>query len=125
MLRKFTYLFGALFTFVGTAGFLPNGHEILGVKSDHVTAFHNLIHLSTGLSAFYCAYKKPVLIETYFTYFAPFYFLLGILGFVFNGNIFNLVIVEAADNSLHMAIAILSFIVGVIIPKFVSKKRNY
>jgi Domain of unknown function (DUF4383) len=121
MLRKFTYLFGVAFTLVGIAGFLPNGHEILGVKAHHITVFHNLVHLSTGLTALYFAYKKPTLLTTYFTVFSPFYFSLGILGFIFNGNIFNLILVEAADNLLHMAVAMIGFIAGVLMPKFMPK----
>jgi Domain of unknown function (DUF4383) len=124
MLRKFTYLFSLAFTLVGLAGFLPNGHAIIGVEPHQITAFHNLIHLSTGLSAFYFVSQKPGLLNTYFTVFAPFYFALGVLGFVFNGNMLNLVIVEPIDNILHMAIAALCFIVGAVIPQFVSEKRN-
>jgi Domain of unknown function (DUF4383) len=124
MLKKFTYLFSLAFTLVGIAGFLPNGHAIIGVQAHQITAFHNLIHLSTGLSAFYFISQKPSLINTYFTVFAPFYFALGVLGFVFNGNIFNLVIVEPIDNLLHMVIATLCFIVGAVIPRFVRKKGN-
>jgi hypothetical protein len=122
MLKKFTYLFGVAFTFVGLAGFLPNGHAIIGVKSHQITAFHNVIHLSTGLSAFYFAYQKPGLIRTYLTVFAPFYFALGVLGFIFNGNIFNLVIVEPIDNFLHMMIATLCFVVGLVIPNLMREK---
>lgn len=118
MLRKFTYLFGVAFTFVGIAGFLPNGHEIIGVKAHHITAFHNLVHLGTGLSSLYFAYKKPAFLTDYFMVFSPFYFSLGILGFIFKGNIFNLILVEDADNILHMAVAIIGFIAGVLMPKF-------
>jgi Domain of unknown function (DUF4383) len=125
MLKKFTYLFGLAFTFVGIAGFLPDGNAIIGVKSHQITAFHNLIHLSTGLSAFYFAHQKPRLINTFFTVFAPFYFALGVLGFIFNGNILNLVIVEPIDNILHIAIAVLCFVIGTIIPNFISKKRIF
>jgi Domain of unknown function (DUF4383) len=125
MLKKFTYFFGLAFTFIGIAGFLPNGHAIIGVKLHQITAFHNLIHLSTGLSAFYYAYQKPELIKTYFTIFAPFYFALGVFGFIFNGNIFNLVIVEPIDNILHIVIAILCFFVNTIIPNLISKKRTF
>jgi Domain of unknown function (DUF4383) len=125
MLKKFTYLCGLAFTFVGIAGFLPNGHEIIGVKPHQITAFHNLIHLSSGLSAFYFAYQKPGLINTFFTVFAPFYFALGVLGFIFNGNIFNLVIVESIDNIFHMAIGALCFVVGTIVPRFFGKNIKY
>jgi Domain of unknown function (DUF4383) len=124
MLRTFTYLFGLAFTLVGVAGFLPNGHEILGVKAHQITLFHNFVHLSTGLSALYFAYQKPALITAYFTVFSPFYFSLGILGFLFGGNIFNLILVEPVDNLLHMAVAALGFVVGVILPRLLSKRKN-
>lgn len=123
MLKKFTYLLGLVFTLVGAAGFLPNGHEVLGVKAHQITIPHNLLHLSTGLGAIYFAYKKPWLIEKFFTSFGCCYFVVGILGVVLNGNIFNLIIVEPIDNSLHIVIAVLCFVVGFVIPRFFHKNR--
>lgn len=127
MLKKFTYLSGLILVLVGSVGFLPNGHEILGVQPHQITVFHNFIHLITGLGAIYFAYKKPSFIKTYFNILGSVYLTFSIIGFAFKNNIFNLIILAPLDNFLHLCIAILSFAVGTIIPKlFVKKKlRNY
>jgi hypothetical protein len=122
MLRKFTYLSGLILVLVGAVGFLPNAHEILGVEPHEVTVFHNFIHLITGLGAIYFAYKKPSLIKTYFNILGSVYLTFSIIGFAFNNNIFNLIILAPLDNFLHLSIAILSFAIGTIIPKLFSKK---
>ncbi len=125
MLRKFAYLSGSLLVLVGILGFLPNAHKILGVQPHQITVFHNLVHLITGLGGVYFASRKTSLIKTYFNILGCVYFVLGILGFIFNGNIFNLLIVEPLDNFLHLSIAILGFSVGTIIPRFFSKNVKY
>lgn len=125
MLKKFTYLSGFLLVLVGVLGFLPNAHKILGVQPHQITVFHNLVHLITGLGAIYFAPQKTSLIKTYFNILGYVYFALGILGFVFNGNIFNLIIVEPLDNFLHLSIAILGFSVGTIVPRFFGKSIKY
>ena len=125
MLKKFTYSFGLILVLVGAVGFLPNSYKFLGVEPHQVTIFHNFIHFITGLGAIYFAYKKPSLIKTYFNIFGCVYLTFSILGFAFNNNIFNLIILAPLDNFLHLSIAILSFAIGTIIPKLFGKKRNY
>ncbi|MCC5633709.1 DUF4383 domain-containing protein [Nostoc sphaeroides CHAB 2801] len=121
---KFTYLSGLILVLVGVVGFLPNGHEILGVQPHQITVLHNLIHLTTGLGAIYFAYKKPSFIKTYFNILGCIYLTFSILGFALNNNIFNLIILAPLDNFLHFSIAILSFAVGTIIPKIFGKKKE-
>jgi Domain of unknown function (DUF4383) len=120
MLRKFTYLAALAFLLVGVIGFFPLGKTILGP----ITTSHNLLHLGTGLVALCSAYQKPTLMATFFNIFSCLYFAVAILGHVFNGNIFNLLIVQAPlDNYLHLAIAISLFVVVTIITRLFSKKE--
>ena len=126
MLKKFTYLSGLILVLVGVVGFLPNAHKILGTKPHQITVFHNFIHLITGLGAIYFAYKKTSLIKTYFNILGSVYLTFSIIGFAFDNNIFNLIILAPLDNFLHLFIAVISFAVGTIIPNFFGKKiRNY
>lgn len=122
MLRKFTYFTALAFLLVGAIGFYPIGKAILGP----ITTSHNLLHLGTGLVALYVAYQKPALTTIFFKVFSCIYFTIAIFGHIFNGNIFNLLIVQPpTDTYLHTAIAIVLFAVVTIITRVFAKKRTY
>lgn len=120
MLKKFTYLAAVAFLVVGTIGFFPIGKDILGP----ISPSHNLLHLGTGIAALYVANQTRSLMAMFFNSFAGLYFAVAILGHIFNGNIFNLLIVQPPlDTYLHLVIAVALFAVVTMITRFSGKSR--
>jgi hypothetical protein len=107
LLQIIPYLLGLGLIFVGIAGFLPNGHTILGVHAHQITNQHNFIHLLTGLGLIFVTFTKSQFARIYLTLMAILYVILATLGIILNGNIFNTVFAETLDHVLHFGIAIL------------------
>jgi hypothetical protein len=121
VLSKFTYFAAVAFVIVGTIGFFPIGKAILGP----ISTSHNLLHLGTGLVALYVGYQKRSMMAMFFNGFAGLYFAVAILGHIFNGNIFSLLIVQPPiDTYLHLVIAIGLFAVLTIVTRFSRPKRG-
>ena len=102
--QKLAKLFAFVLVPVGILGFVPgitSGGLLLGIFE--VNALHNIIHLATGLVAFAAA-STAANSRLFFKVFGLVYALVTILGFTMGGDILGLIMVNMADNLLHIAI---------------------
>lgn len=110
--QKLAKIFGIVFVLVGVLGFVPmatSGNLLLGVFE--VDALHNVIHLATGLIAFWAA-GTVANSRLFFKVFGVIYALVTVLGFALGGNIAGLFMVNMADNILHLVIALVALYAG-------------
>ena len=89
-----------------------------GITSDgmllgifEVNTLHNIVHLATGLVAFWAA-STAANSRLFFKIFGLVYALVTILGFTMGGNILGLIMVNLADNLLHVAITAVALYAG-------------
>lgn len=107
---KFAQWFGVIFLVIGILGFVPgittNGH-LLGIFE--VDAMHNIIHVLTGILALAFAKSSP---RGFFKVFGIVYLLVTIIGFAHGHSVVGLFGVNAADNVLHLLVAVIALSVG-------------
>ncbi len=112
MIEKFAWVFGIVFLAVGVLGYVP------GITSDgmllglfQVDGLHNIIHIVSGLAALAAAWGlyAPRL---YFRVFGVVYALVTVLGFIGDGSVLGLIMVNMADNVLHLVIAAAALWIG-------------
>jgi hypothetical protein len=105
--------FGIVFILIGILGFIPGVTNadgmLLGIFQ--VDALHNVIHLLSGIVALLCAGSHKGA-KSYFKIFGVIYALVTILGFVGGGNVLGLIMVNGADNALHLIIAVVALALG-------------
>jgi hypothetical protein len=112
LVKPVTFLFGAVLTIVGIAGFFlaPNG-MLLGLFE--VNALHNVIHILSGVVGLWAASSGHAYARMYLIVFGLVYALVTVLGFVLpGGDFFGLMRVNMYDNYLHAAIAVVTLAVG-------------
>ena len=104
--------FSVIFILVGILGFIP------GVTADgylfgifESSAILSVAYLVSGIFALLCVGSQRGA-KSYFKIFGVVYALLAILGFIDGSNIFNLLIVNGADNVLHLLVAVVALVVG-------------
>lgn len=110
--QKLAKLFGIVFVLIGVLGFVPgvtSGTLLLGIFE--VDALHNIVHLATGLIAFWAA-GTVANSRLFFKVFGVIYALVTILGFTMGGSILGLFMANMADNILHLAIAVVALYAG-------------
>ena len=110
--QKLAKLFGIVFVLIGVLGFVPVvtlDTLLLGIFE--VDALHNIIHLATGLVAFWAA-STVANARLFFKVFGVVYALVTILGFMMGGDILGLFMVNMADNVLHLVIALVALYAG-------------
>src|SRR5687767_430762 len=120
MLKTLSSLFGVILITVGVLGFVPGvtaGDHLLGIF--HVNAFHNVVHIVSGLIALMSAFAGEHASKLFFRVFGAVYGLVAILGFVYGDqHIFGVMSNNAADTWLHVGISAVSLLLG-----FVVKER--
>ena len=113
MLQKIAWVFGVVFIVVGIAGFVPalspNG-QLLGLFM--VDGVHNVIHLLSGALAILAAWGTGAYARLYFQVFGVVYGLVTILGLLGGGTVLGLIMVNMADNALHLLIAVAALYAG-------------
>lgn len=99
------WVFGIVFVAVGVLGYVP------GITSDGmllglfmVDGLHNIIHLVSGLAALAAAWGLYSS-RLYFQAFGVVYALVTVLGFIGGGSVLGIIMVNTADNLLHLVIA--------------------
>ena len=112
MLKTLSWVFGIVLTLVGVLGFVPGlttNDMLLGIFM--VGGLHNLIHLVTGLAALAAAmgYFSP---KMYFQIFGVVYGIVTVVGFVQGDTVLGLIMVNMADNLLHLVIAAVALYAG-------------
>ena len=115
--KTVAYVFGAVFTAVGILGFVPaltpNGN-LLGLF--HVGTLHNIIHLASGLVALGLASMGGAYAKKYLIGFGAVYGLVAVVGLVQGHTVLGLIDVNAADNILHIVLALALVGSGLVLP---------
>jgi hypothetical protein len=112
-LKKVAWVFGIVFVLIGLLGFVPAlnpGGLLLGIFQ--VNAFHNLVHIVSGIAAIAAAMGGVYYAKLYFKVFGVVYGLVTVLGFLTGNGLFGLIPVNMADNLLHLVIAASSLYLG-------------
>jgi len=118
MLKTLGYVFGAVFLLVGVLGFVPafspehsdGMRHLLGLFM--VGGVHNVIHLLSGAAAVLGASKGEKYAQLYFRVFGAVYALVTVVGFIQGDTVLGLIHVNAADNFLHLVLAVAILGVG-------------
>jgi hypothetical protein len=113
MIKNLALYFGIVLTAVGVLGFVP------GVTSDglllgifQVDMLHNIIHLATGIVGILVGTSMASYASLYFKVFGIVYGLVTVVGFVQGDTVLGLIMVNMADNILHVAIAAVALYIG-------------
>lgn len=122
-LRTILVLFGIGFLFLGIAGYMPlftHGKYLFGLF--FVSNAHNIIHIVSGISAFFIVYKHAYALR-YFCTISIIYGLLALLGF-WQGSATQHMHLNTADNILHLGIALIAFYAALRLRSFVLPSKN-
>jgi len=122
--RLVAVVFGAVYVVVGLLGFVytsgvdffaTSGGLILGIFE--VNPFHNIAHLLIGGALLFAGVKGVAPAKATNTTIGAAYLLLGVVGLFLVGSGLNILALNAADNVLHFASAILLLGVGLMADK--------
>lgn len=111
--------FGAVYLLVGLLGFADTGGVgffategglILGIFE--VNVFHNVAHLLIGAALLIAGLKSVPAAKAVNTTVGAAYLLLGVVGLFLVGTAVNVLAINAADNVLHFASAVLLLAIG-------------
>jgi hypothetical protein len=109
-------LFGVILLVVGVLGFVPavtKNEMLLGIF--HVNTVHNIVHLLSGAVALFCGMTSVGAARNYFRIFGVVYGAVAVLGLMHMGehtNLLGLISNNDADTYLHIAISVVSLILG-------------
>ena len=104
---------GAVLTVVGIAGFFTGG-SLLGFG---VNTLHNVVHLASGIAGLALGFSNGGKNAHYFNkIFGSVYLLVAVLGFVASDLMASLLMVNMADNLLHLVIGVVVAGVGFAAP---------
>lgn len=123
--KTYANILGAVLTLVGILGFVgaltpttssaPHG-ALLSIFA--VDPIHNIIHLASGIVGLLAAnLANGAYARLYAGVFGAVYAIVTIVGFIQGSTVLGLIGVNAADNFLHAAIAIVSLAVAFVAPK--------
>ena len=113
MLKNLANVFGTVFVLIGILGFvsaLTPDDQLLGIFD--VSPLHNIIHLASGLAAFFLASRGEKGAKTYFQVFGVVYAIVTIVGFAQGTTVLGLFGVNTTDNILHLLIAAVALYAG-------------
>ena len=132
--QKVAVVFGIVFLVVGIAGFIPGlttnvdtilffGHEsgamLLGVFQ--VSILHNIVHLLFGIAGLWLA-SSFAGSRNYLIWGGVVYGLIFLYGLIFGGETAaNFVPVNAADNWLHLGLAVAMILLGLLLGRRAQK----
>jgi hypothetical protein len=114
MVKSAAMLFGIVFLAIGILGFVP------GITKDEmlldifiVNPAHSVVHIASGVVALLCAMSGAGAARIYFQIFGIVYAIVAILGFMQpNGMLLGLISNNPSDTWLHVAIAVVSLLLG-------------
>lgn len=104
-----TWLAAVVFILVGVLGFVSES-PLLGLFQ--VDTVHNVVHIVSGVLALICAGMGYGAARGYLIVFAVLYGLVTLVGFLNAGNVLGLFQVNQEDNYLHLAITVVTLLVG-------------
>ena len=124
MANTLAWSFGVVLTLVGVLGFVPgitsSDGMLLGIFD--VDGLHNIIHLVSGLAALAAAWGAWSS-RLYFQIFGVVYGLVTVVGFLQGDSVLGLIVVNTADNLLHLLIAAVALYAGFGIKEEMSMQR--
>ena len=109
LVKPLTFILGAVLTIVGIAGFFVSGGNLLWFQ---INTLHNVIHIVSGVIGLWASSSGHGASRTFLIVFGLIYGVVTVLGFAMSGNILGLIMVNDADNYLHLAITAVSLVVG-------------
>ena len=108
--KLYAQVFGVVLTLVGILGFVPalvTNNNLLGIFT--VDPIHNVIHLASGIVGLAAGFSTGTqFARLYAGIFGAVYALVTVIGFIQGTTVLSLIHVNAADNFLHAAIAVVS-----------------
>ena len=111
MAKTFAIIFGIVFVVVGLLGFV-GGLGIVGPTGIFQTdTVHDLVHFISGLVFLAVAFWAPAKSSLVSIIFGIVYLLVTILGF-FGSPVLGFLIVNTADNYLHLLLGVVILIAG-------------
>ena len=117
--RLLAIVFGAVFLLVGLLGFTVTGpYSFFSTEGGllfglfEVNIFHNVAHLVIGAALLIAGISSVAAARTVNTTVGAAYLLLGIIGLFLIGSTANVLAINAADNVLHFASAVVLLAVG-------------
>lgn len=118
MIKTLSMVVGAVFLLVGIAGLIPalsplqsDGHRaVLGIFQ--TDGLHNVIHLFSGVVGVVAGLSSAKASRLYFQIFGAVYALVTVVGFLQGDTVLGLIHVNAADNFLHLGLAVLLLGIG-------------
>ncbi len=108
LVKPVTWLFGLVFVVVGLLGFFMN--PVLGLFE--VNTLHNLVHLVSGVVALIAASMSVSASRSYLVIFGIVYAIVTIAGFLSFAPVTDLLVINSADNWLHLLITVVFLVVG-------------
>ena len=113
MLKNLGWIFGIVMLLVGILGYIPavapNG-LLFGLFM--VDGIHNIIHLLTGIVAILAVMGSANYLRLYFQVFGVVYAIVTVVGFIQGDNVLGIIMVNMADNVLHLVIAVVALWAG-------------
>jgi hypothetical protein len=113
MLKKLAMVFGVVLLLVGVLGFVPGittDGFLLGIFQ--VDMLHNIIHLASGAVALWAGMTSMKASKMYFQVFGVVYALVAVLGIVMGSTGVFGMLMNTADNALHVVIAVVALYAG-------------
>ena len=111
MAKKIAMTLGVVFVLVGVLGFFPN--PIVGANGFFLANYtHDIVHLLIGVVMIIMAAQGESSAAMSMIIFGIVYALIAILGFVMTSPLLGLVTYNAADNWLHVVLAVVLLIAG-------------
>lgn len=110
-LRTAAIMFGIILVLIGIGGFIPPAKPnglLLGVFK--VDLLQNLIHIITGIMAFFFI-ASNIHLTRYFQIIGLWYGVIAIIGIAMHGTILYMNF-NTADNILHLLIAVIGLFIG-------------
>ena len=117
--QLYSLIFGATLLLAGILGFIADssfGDLGSGVNGDklilfEVNGWHNLVHIASGLVGLALA-GNPSSARLFALGFGGVYLLVSVIGLIDGDSIFGLLAINAADNVLHIVIALAGVAAG-------------
>jgi len=108
MVKSVTWLLGIVLIAIGAIGFFND--PVFGLFE--VDTILNIVHLLSGIIAVGAAVSGESYARLYLIVFGIIYGAVAVIGFTMGGDVLGLFAVNAADNYLHTAIALVCLGVG-------------
>ena len=120
MLKKLAMIFGIVFVLIGILGFVPGITTtddqgmmmLLGIFG--VDMVHNIVHILAGVLGL-AASMSDMYAKWYFLGFGAVYGLVALLGMMDGSSVLGLFDVNAADNWLHIGLAVIMIGIGLLV----------